>query len=474
MTDIYDSVFIGGHWVKADGAEVAEIFDSTSGSALGSVRTASVTQVEQAVSAARAALEDWRAQDLNTRLTALERIAEILEPRMDELSDLLTREVGQVRRIARDVQVGEPIEILRRTRSDTQAVEWTERVGNADVVREPVGVVAAITPWNYPLTTLVAKLAPALAAGCTVVVKPTEIAPLDAFEFFRAVEDAGLPPGVVNLVTGAGIDVGAALVSQPDIDMITMTGSTRAGRQIATAAAQGVKRVHLELGGKSACVVLDDADLDAAVRSAIATCLTNAGQLCVAQSRIVVPRARLTEAEEIAHDAIASTRVGDPFDDESDVGAVASSAHRDRIEEYLQIGVQEGACAIAGGPGVPDGLSGGYYVRPTVFSNADNRMRICQEEIFGPVTTLLAHDGEESALAIANDSPYGLSGAVWGPTEDVAVAAARRLRTGQVLINGGRPEGITPFGGVKESGYGHEGGRFGVEEFLVYKSLHHA
>lgn len=467
-----EKTLIGGRLVAPTGSESIPVHDSTSEEVLGVVKSASDTDVDAAVSAARAAQPEWEAAGLEARLDALQSIADALETHADGLTDLLTREVGQAYAIARDAQVREPIELLRDIRRHGEAVQWSERVGSSDVVRAAVGVVAAITPWNYPLSILVGKVAPALAAGCAVVVKPTEIAPLDALTFADAVVESRLPPGVVNIVTGTGADVGAKLVSHPGVDMISLTGSTAAGIEVAAIAARTLKRVHLELGGKSGCIILDGADLQLALRSALSSCFTNSGQICTAQSRILVPAHRLREAEEIAAAIVASTRVGDPFDPDTELGPLASSAQRDRVDRYIRVGVEEGARVVAGGPGRPDGMERGFYVKPTVFSSAVTSMRIAQEEIFGPVSVLLGFDGEDQAVKIANGTRYGLSGAVWAAGDDHAIEVASRVRTGEVLINGGRPTDATPFEGVKQSGYGVEGGRHGVEAFLAHKTLH--
>jgi aldehyde dehydrogenase (NAD+) len=473
IPDAGGEVFIAGRWHPAEGEGDAVVFDSTTESELARVRSASPGQVDEAVRAARSALPGWKAAALEERLSSLAAVAKALAEEQDLLTDLLVREVGQVRKVAADVQVSEPIAGLTSVAEHVNAVHWMERINDSYVRREPVGVVAAITPWNYPLTTLVAKVAPALAAGCVVVAKPTEIAPLDALRFAEATRRAGLPDGVFNLVTGTGPGTGSALVAHPGADMVTLTGSTRAGREVSALAAQTVKRVHLELGGKSACVVLPDADLAAALRDALDSCFLNAGQICTAQTRILVPQERLSEAEEIVAELVRATIVGDPFDAGVDLGPVASEQHRVRIDDYIRLGIEEGARVVAGGAGMPTGLDRGYYVRPTVFSDADNDMRITREEIFGPVGVLLPYRTEDHAVTIANDTPYGLSGAVWSSDEEHAESVAGRIDAGQILINGARSPGITPFGGVKQSGYGSEGGRFGVEQFLVYKTLHH-
>jgi acyl-CoA reductase-like NAD-dependent aldehyde dehydrogenase len=351
-----------------------------------------------------------------------------------------------------------------------EQITWEERIGNSLVVREPVGVVGAITPWNYPLHQVAAKVAPALAAGCTVVVKPSEVAPLNAFLLADVIHDVGLPAGVFNLVSG-GAAVGEAIASHPGVDMVSFTGSTRAGRRVSELAAQTVKRVALELGGKSANVILEDANLAKAVSTGVTMCFLNSGQTCSAWTRMVVPRSRLAEVEEIARREAEEAIPGNPLADGTRLGPLVSAIQRDRVRSYIQKGIDEGAKLITGGVEAPDGLETGYFVRPTVFSEVRTNMTIAQEEIFGPVLSILPYDTEEEAIAIANDSAYGLAGAVWAADPERAKEVARRIRTGQVDINGGSFNPLAPFGGFKQSGHGRELGRFGLEEFLEIKSL---
>jgi acyl-CoA reductase-like NAD-dependent aldehyde dehydrogenase len=348
---------------------------------------------------------------------------------------------------------------------------FEETVGNSLVVREPVGVVGCITPWNYPLHQIAAKVAPALAAGCTVVVKPSEVTPLNAFVLAEIMQAVGLPAGVFNLVTGLGPEVGEALVIDPDVDMISFTGSTRVGRRIGELAAPMVKRVALELGGKSPNVILDDADLQAAVVDGLGKCFLNSGQTCSALTRMLVPRARLAEAEQIAAAAVAQTTVGDPLEADTRLGPLVSEAQRERVRGYIRKGVEEGAKLVAGGDEPPEGLQRGYFVRPTVFSDVRPDMTIAQEEIFGPVLAIMPYDDEDDAVRIANDTIYGLAGGVWSGDPERAKRVARRIRTGQIEINGATFNPTAPFGGFKQSGHGRELGRYGLEEFLEVKSL---
>jgi betaine-aldehyde dehydrogenase len=340
------------------------------------------------------------------------------------------------------------------------------------VVREPVGVVGAITPWNYPLHQITLKVAPALAAGCTVVLKPSEVAPFNAFILAEAAESVGLPKGVLNVVTGYGADAGEALVKHPGVDMISFTGSTRAGKRISELAAQTVKRVALELGGKSASVILDDADLPAAVKGTVNGCYLNSGQTCTALTRMLVPESKYEEAARLAADAAKSFTVGDPLAETTRLGPLTSKAQLERVRSYIKKGIEEGAELVAGGAEPPEGVpAGGYYVRPTVFGKVKNDMTIAQEEIFGPVLSIIPYKDEEDAVRIANDTVYGLAGAVWSRDETRAQRVARRIRAGQVDVNGGAFNMNAPFGGFKQSGHGREAGVYGLEEFLEYKSL---
>jgi acyl-CoA reductase-like NAD-dependent aldehyde dehydrogenase len=369
------------------------------------------------------------------------------------------------------IQVGLPLTTFSSMAQILTEIKFEEEIGNSLVVREPVGVVGCITPWNYPLHQVAAKVAPAMAVGCTVVLKPSEVAPLSAFMLADIIEDVGLPPGVFNLVSGTGPVVGEAIASHPDVDMISFTGSTRAGRRVSELASQTVKRVALELGGKSPNIILEDADLETAIRDGIAKCYLNSGQSCNALSRMLVPRSRLEEAEQIAVKAAEYFQPGDPFDPNTRLGPLVSETQRERVRGYIRKGVEEGAKLLTGGEEPPEGLERGYFVRPTVFSDVRNDMTIAQEEIFGPVLVIIPYEDEDDAVRIANDTIYGLAGGVWSKDKDRALRVARRLRTGQVEINGGQFNALAPFGGYKQSGHGRELGRFGVEEFLQTKSL---
>jgi len=374
-------------------------------------------------------------------------------------------------KLAGGVQVGLPAGAAADAAKNAREYPWEEEMGNSLIIHEPVGVVAAITPWNYPLFQIVLKVAPAIAAGCTVVLKPSEVAPLNAFALADIIDEIGFPPGVFNLVTGVGPVVGEALASHPLVDAVSFTGSTRAGKRVMQLAAENVKKVSLELGGKSANIMLEDADLAAAIPAGLFGCWINSGQTCSALTRMLVPRSRLAEAEEIAVGAAAGFTPGDPFAETSLLGPLVSAAQRDRVRTYIQQGIDEGAKLLIGGVEPPEGLDQGYFVQQTIFSEVTRDMTIAREEIFGPVLCIIPYDTEDEAVDIANDTDYGLAGAVWSADKDHALAVAKRLRTGQVDVNGGGFNPSAPFGGYKQSGIGRERGRYGFEEFLEVKSV---
>jgi betaine-aldehyde dehydrogenase len=448
-----------------------DVIDSTTEAVMGQVPEGSPEDIDRAVAAAKAAFPAWSATPVSERTALLTRVSEALGAEMEALADLITHEVGMPRVLSQLVQVGLPMTTFGSMAAVADEFAWEQTVGNSLVVREPVGVVGAITPWNYPLHQIAAKVAPALAAGCTVVLKPSEVAPLNAFVLADIFDSVGLPPGVFNLVTGFGPVVGEALAAHPDVDMVSFTGSTRAGRRVSEVASATVKRVALELGGKSANVILDDADLATAVPDGVAKCFLNSGQTCSALTRMVVPRERLAEVEELATAAAETFTPGDPFAATTRLGPLVSAAQRDRVRTYIDKGIGEGATLLTGGAEAPDGLERGFFVRPTVFSAVSPDMTIARDEIFGPVLVIIPYDSEDEAVAIANDTEYGLAGGVWAGTTERATAVARRLRTGQVEVNGGRFNPLAPFGGYKQSGNGREYGSFGLEEFLEVKAL---
>jgi betaine-aldehyde dehydrogenase len=469
---IRDKFFIGGAWVAPSGKQTIEVHNAGNGAVMGRVPLADEKDVDRAVSAARSALDSWSSTPAQTRASFLEKISAGLKARADELGRLIAQEVGMPLKLSSRIQAGLPIANFANYAKLVRDFPFENKVGNSLVVREPVGVVGAITPWNYPLHQITLKVAPALAAGCTVVLKPSEVAPFNAFVLAEVIEAAGLPKGVFNLVTGTGAQAGEALVKHPGVDMISFTGSTRAGKRISELAAPQVKRVALELGGKSASVILEDADLATAVKSTVNGCYLNSGQTCTALTRMLVPQSKYEEAAKIAAEIAKSFTVGDPLAESTKLGPLSSKAQLERVRGYIKKGMDEGAELLTGGAEPPEGApAGGYYVKPTVFGNVQNHMTIAQEEIFGPVLAIIPYKDDEEAIRIANDSPYGLAGAVWSKDETRAQRVARRIRAGQVDVNGGAFNMNAPFGGFKQSGHGREAGVYGLEEFLEYKAL---
>ena len=469
---VRDKFFIGGQWVAPSAGQTIDVHNAGTGEVMGRVPAGAAKDIDAAVGAARAALESWSQLSREKRAEYLEKISAGLKARSDELAKTIAQEVGMPLKMAGRIQAGLPIANFANYAKLLKDFVFEQKVGNSLVVREPVGVVGAITPWNYPLHQITLKVAPALAAGCTVVLKPSEVAPFNAFILAECAEAAGLPKGVLNLVTGFGPDAGEALVKHPGVDMISFTGSTRAGKRISELAAQSVKRVALELGGKSASVILDDADLPTAVKGTINGCYLNSGQTCTALTRMLVPESKYEEAARLAAEAAKGFTVGDPLAETTKLGPLTSQAQLERVRGYIRKGVAEGAELVAGGAEPPEGVpAGGYYVRPTVFGKVKNSMTIAQEEIFGPVLSIIPYKDEEDAVRIANDTLYGLAGAVWSKDEGRAQRVARRIRAGQVDVNGGAFNMNAPFGGFKQSGHGREAGVYGLEEFLEYKSL---
>ena len=469
---VRDKFYIGGRWVAPSSADTIEVHNAGTGEVMGRVPAGTEKDIDAAVAAARGAFESWSGTPPEMRAEFLEKISAALKARADELARTIAQEVGMPLKMASRIQAGLPIANFANYARLVKDFSFETRVGNSLVVREPVGVVGAITPWNYPLHQIALKVAPALAAGCTVVLKPSEVAPFNAFILAEAASSAGLPTGVLNIVTGYGSAAGEALVKHPGVDMISFTGSTRAGKRISEIAAQSVKRVALELGGKSASVILDDADLPLAVKGTVNGCYLNSGQTCTALTRMLVPQSKYAEAAKIAAEAAAGFTVGDPLAESTRLGPLTSKAQLERVRDYIRKGLAEGAELVAGGAEPPEGVPpGGYYVRPTVFGKVRNEMTIAQEEIFGPVLSIIPYADEEDAVRIANDTVYGLAGAVWSKDEARAQRVARRIRAGQVDVNGGAFNMNAPFGGFKQSGHGREAGVYGLEEFLEYKSL---
>ncbi|MET7641592.1 aldehyde dehydrogenase family protein [Streptomyces sp. NPDC005438] len=467
----HHSVYLDGTWLPSTSTETIEVLDPARDEVIATVPAGTDEDVDRAVRAAQAALPGWRTTAPARRAAYLEALADQLDAHAEEIARTVTDELGCPVGFSRAVQAGLPRQVARSYAELAATHPFEERIGNSHVFHEPVGVVGAITPWNYPLHQIVAKVAPALAAGCTVVVKPAENTPLVALLLARLVDAAGLPAGVFNLVTGLGPVAGEALARHPGVDLVSFTGSTRVGRHIGALAGGEVKRVALELGGKSANVILPGADLTKAVKIGVANVMANSGQTCSAWTRMLVPAEHHEEAVRLATAAVAKYVPGDPRDETVRVGPVVSHAQRDRVRGYIERGVSEGARLVAGGPQAPEGLDRGCYVRPTLFTDVEPDMVIAQEEIFGPVLSLLRYQDTEDALRIANDSRYGLSGAVWSEDQAEAVAFARRMRTGQVDVNGGRFNPLAPFGGYKQSGVGRELGPHGLAEYLHTQSL---
>jgi acyl-CoA reductase-like NAD-dependent aldehyde dehydrogenase len=467
----FGDVYVAGRWVPSESARVLPLTDPSSEQVFATFPNGGSGDVERAVAAARAAFQEWSATPVEQRVAVLERARAGLEARTEELVRSFAREIGSPLWFGRQVQLGLPLANFALALQAMRDMALEEVIANSLVVKEPIGVVAAITPWNAPLHQIVAKVAAALAAGCTVVLKPSEVAPLSAVVMAEVLEEAGLPAGAFNLVFGDGVSAGEPLVAHPDVDMVSFTGSVRGGQRVAELAGRGVKKVALELGGKSATILLDDAPMALAASVVLAQCFANTGQVCSAQTRLLVPRARLTEVEALLVESTAAWTTGHPLDPDTRLGPLVSQAQWSRVQGYVESGVREGARLLLGGPGRPEGLERGYYVRPTIFSDVTREMTIACEEIFGPVLSVMPYDTVDEAVQVANGVPYGLSGGVWSEDRGRALELARRLRTGQVIVNGSPRNLAAPFGGCKLSGVGRENGRFGVEEFFELKAI---
>ena len=469
--DVRDKIYINGAWVPSTGKGTLEVINSATEEVMATIPEGTAEDVDKAVPRPPRPSPGWAATSREERGKLLTRIGEALAARTDEVATIISQEVGMPMTLSGSVQVGLPAMAFADAANAAEAFEWEEELGNSLIVHEPIGVVGAITPWNFPLYQVVLKVAPALAAGCTVVLKPSEVAPINAFILAEIIDEVGLPAGVFNLVSGVGPVVGEAIAAHPKVDMVSFTGSTRAGRRVMELAAEGIKRVSLELGGKSANILLDDADLAAAVPAGVFACYMNSGQTCSALTRMLVPRDKLAEVEELAAGAAAGFAPGDPFEPGKLLGPLVSSVQRDRVRGYINKGIEEGAKLVIGGAAAPEGLEKGFFVQPTVFSEVTPDMTIAREEIFGPVLSIIPYDTEEEAIEIANDTPYGLSGGVWSSDTTRAEKVARQMRTGQVDINGGAFNPSAPFGGYKQSGNGRERGRYGFEEYIETKSM---
>jgi len=464
--------YVAGTWVPSASDEAVDVINPATEEVIDQVPAGHPADVDAAVEAARAAFGGWAATPVAERARYLEAIRQLLEDRAGPLAEVITADLGAPLAFSRDEQVGTPIAVLASYVELLGSYNFGgDRVGNSLIVREPAGVAGAITPWNYPLYQIINKMAAALAAGCPMVLKTTEVAPLAAYELASIVHEAGLPAGVFNLLCGTGPVVGEALARHPGVDLVSFTGSTRAGTRVAELAAATVKRVSLELGGKSATVVLPDADLGTAVERGMARAFANSGQGCSALTRMLVPAGRYAEAVDLAVAEAGRYPVGDPLGEGTRLGPLVSAVQRDRVRGYIERGVADGARVVTGGAEPPPGLKTGYYVQPTVFAEVTPGMAIAQEEIFGPVLSVIGYSTEDEAIQIANGTLYGLAAAVWSADQDHAVAVARRLRAGQVEVNGGAWNILAPFGGFGRSGYGRELGAAGLEEYLEVKSL---
>src|SRR5215468_6673562 len=463
--------YISGQWVDPVQPKTLDVINPATEQPIGRISLGSAADVDKAVSAARAAFETYGRTSREERIALLERVIAAYTARLDEIAETISLEMGAPMWLAKAAQAPSALAHLTQALEVLKSYEFVSNRGTTRILREPIGVCGFITPWNWPVNQIACKVAPALAAGCTMVLKPTEIAPLNGILFAQVMHDAGVPPGVFNLVNGDGPTVGAAIAAHPGIDMVSFTGSTRAGTAVAKAAADSVKRVAQELGGKSPNIILDDADLKRAVEGGVRNCFTNSGQSCNAPTRMLVPRARHAEAVAIAKAVAEQVTVGDPRAEGTRIGPVVSQAQFDKIQRLIQTGIKEGAELVTGGPGRPEGMTRGYYVRPTVFANVRNDMTIAREEIFGPVLSILPYDDEDDAVRIANDTVYGLSSYVSSGDPNRALRIAARLRAGNVHLNGAGPDFNAPFGGYKQSGNGREWGTYGFEEFLEVKAV---
>jgi aldehyde dehydrogenase (NAD+) len=462
--------YINGKWVNPVKARDFEVIDPASEQPIATISLGSSADVDNAVAAGRKAFASYSETSIAERLALLEQIITIYRARMEEMAETISMEMGAPQWLARAAQAPAGLAHLMEIVNVLKTFQFEERKGATLMRKEPIGVCGLITPWNWPMNQVVCKVAPALAAGCTMILKPSEIAPLSACLFAKILHEAGVPAGAFNLVNGDGATVGAALSSHPNIDMVSFTGSTRAGVAVAVAAAPTVKRVTQELGGKSANIILDDADLESAVKNGVQTCFRNSGQSCDAPSRMLVPRAKLDAAAAAAKEEADATIVADPAAKGS-IGPLVSQAQFDKVQKLILKGIEEGAKLLSGGLGRPDGVDRGYFVKPTIFSGVRNDMTIAREEIFGPVLCIIPYEDEEDAVRIANDTPYGLSGYVTSGDLDHARRVGKRLRSGNVRLNGARIDFAGCFGGFKQSGNGREWGESGLEEFLELKAI---
>ncbi len=471
MTTAYNKFYINGEWVEPAGRETIDVINPATEAAFATISMGTAEDVDAAAKAARAAFPAWSQSSVEERIAVLKKIMAGIQARSADLAAAITSEMGAPVGLANAAQVPSGLGHFAAVLPVLENYKFQETRGSTLIVKEAAGVCGFITPWNWPLNQIACKVAPALAAGCTIVLKPSEVAPINAYILAEIIDECGLPPGVFNLVNGDGPNVGAAISAHPEVDVVSFTGSTRAGREVAKAAADGIKRVTQELGGKSANIILDDvADFGKAVFSGVLNCFGNSGQSCNAPTRMLVPKARMAEAIESAKAAAAKAVVGDPTNEGTSLGPVVSELQFNKINALIEAGIKEGAELIAGGPGRPEGLEKGYYIKPTVFANVTNDMTIAREEVFGPVLTIIGYEDDAEAVAIANDTEYGLSGYVSGEPAH-AQQIALQIRTGMVHINGAPLDISAPFGGYKKSGNGREWGLEGFEEYLETKAM---
>jgi aldehyde dehydrogenase (NAD+) len=467
----YRKFYIDGQWVDPAAPNDFKVINPATEEPSGVISMGSAPDVNRAVAAARRAFDTFSQTTREERRALLQKILEVYKKRYGDVANAIRDEMGAPAKLANGSQAGIGVGHISAMLDVLETFEFEERRGSTRLVLEPVGVCALITPWNWPINQVAAKVVPALAAGCTMVLKPSEFSPFSAVIWAEVMHEAGVPAGVFNLINGTGIEVGAALASHPDVDMVSFTGSTRAGTEVARLAAPTVKRVHQELGGKSPNILLDDADFARAVKASVRHVFENSGQSCNAPTRMLVPASRLAEVEALAKTVAEKITVGDPNAQGTDIGPVVSRIQFERVEDYISKGIAEGAKLVVGGEGRPEGLSKGYYVRPTIFSNVNNDMVIAREEIFGPVLTILPYRDEEEAIRIANDTPYGLAAYIWSSDLARAGRVGRRIRAGRVTINGAAGDMNTPFGGFKRSGNGREWGEHGLRDFLEVKAV---
>ena len=466
-----DQLYIDGKWVQPIGTGSIDIINPATEEIIGKIPVGSKEDIDIAASAARIAFDSWSKSSIETRIDILNALSDALKERGEDIAQTITAEVGTPIGYSRVAMVGTPRVVSRSYAKILENFDWEEKVRNSIIRKEPIGVCAFITPWNFPLHQIIGKVAPAIAAGCTMILKPSKEAPLSAFILADILHEIGLPSGVFNLISGHGSEIGNYMSSHPEVDMVSFTGSTGAGISVSEAAATTVKRVTLELGGKSANVALEDADPTLVAKKAIGACHQNSGQTCSALTRLIIPESMSDEVYEIIAEKNNSYTVGDPLEESTRCGPMVSLRQQKSVSEYIESGINEGATLISGGLGMPEGISKGYYVRPTIFANVSPDMKIWKEEIFGPVLVITTYKSEEEALKLANDSIYGLSGGVWSKDEERAIKFAKDMRTGQVSVNGGAFNVSAPFGGYKLSGNGRELGAHGLNEFLEIKSI---